>query len=207
MSLISFPPKKIYKKQSFYPLQPVLVRNTRESDWRLAFFETVNITDNVAMFVTTQGQFRMCIPFEGHEDYVGTFITPRRLEYTHDETWDADKIKICVTDEENVSPEKIPEPFSEPPVHIPSVENSTPPPPPIHMAPPNPFPCMQHHHIVETIITTDDQEAPDKLLPPECPCTQLIPPHRPKPPVPKDENDVFFMINKTEDGHDVQIVS
>lgn len=68
---------KIEEECLFKPFDKVLVRDKEDEQWRAGIFSHITTEDgNVFPFITTSSCFKMCIPYEGNEDLVGTNKSP-----------------------------------------------------------------------------------------------------------------------------------
>ena len=63
--------KTLKKKSQFKPFEKVLVRDNESLKWKCAFYSYFEPLSKYH-YVTTNGAFAMCIPFEGNEHLVGT---------------------------------------------------------------------------------------------------------------------------------------
>lgn len=64
------------------PFQKVLVRDTDEQNWRPGFFAEIEVRFGLAPLYRTinDGLYKQCIPYEGHEDFLGTDRMPENLK-------------------------------------------------------------------------------------------------------------------------------
>ena len=61
--------------QQFEPFQKVLVRDNDRDNWRCGFFSHIR-ENKIYRYVTTEGVWAKCIPYEGNENLVGTSDSP-----------------------------------------------------------------------------------------------------------------------------------
>lgn len=64
--------KHLLIKQEFKPFDKVLVRDNDEQAWRTAFFSHYNLKNPNYQYITTLGEYKICIPYEGNEYLLGT---------------------------------------------------------------------------------------------------------------------------------------
>ena len=67
--------KTLKKKPQFKPFEKVLVRDNESLKWRCAFYSYFE-PYSAYSHVTSNGAYKMCIPFEGNEHLVGTTKNP-----------------------------------------------------------------------------------------------------------------------------------
>ncbi len=67
--------KTLKKKSQFKPFEKVLVRDSESLAWKCSFYSHLR-PENRFKYVTTSGNYAMCIPFEGNEHLVGTTNNP-----------------------------------------------------------------------------------------------------------------------------------
>lgn len=71
---------EIEKECLFKPFDKVLVRDKEDEQWKAGIFSHIETVGGSPFpFVTTSSCFKMCIPYEGNEDLVGTNKSPKLL--------------------------------------------------------------------------------------------------------------------------------
>ena len=68
--------KTLKKKSQFKPFEKVLVRDSESMKWKCAFYSYFEPSSTYPYGTISNGDYAMCIPFEGNEHLVGTTNNP-----------------------------------------------------------------------------------------------------------------------------------
>ena len=64
-------------KPKFEPFQKVLARNTEDEYWQAHFYSHFDEPYNLHVCISSEYEFRYCIPYEGNESLLATAIEPK----------------------------------------------------------------------------------------------------------------------------------